>query len=220
MSAAVFGPNYNGGYSFRSISPGSERAARVLSSLKSLLLAAAAIVGFAAGATAQTVELRQWRGSTAIVRQPEQVMVSTLAEWRSLWMRVGANAPDMFEPGRMNAIGIFLGMRPGPYAINVLSASRRRDRIMVVFEERGPSDTMAAQHAPPSANQPPPRALSAGPGFGGGPAAGFLAPGTSTNLTPAPPAGRPPQGPPTSPWAIVLINRTDLPITVEQRLYR
>jgi hypothetical protein len=220
MPSAAFEPNYNGDYGFRFISPGSERAARVLSKLKSLLLAAAALIGCATGATAQTVELRQWRGSTAVVRQPEQVMANTLAEWRSLWMRVGANAPDLFEPGRMNAIGIFLGLRPGSYSINVLSASRRRDRIMVVFEERGPSETMVAQHAPPSPMQPPPRALSAAPNFGGAPAAGFLAPGTTANLAPPPPASRPPQGPPTSPWAIVLINRTDLPITVEQRLFR
>jgi hypothetical protein len=221
MPFAAFGPNYNGAYRFRFISPVSERAARVLSKLKSLLLAAAAIVGFAAGAAAQSVELRQWRGSAAVVRQPEQVMAYTMAEWRSLWMRVGANPPDVFEPGRMNAIGIFLGLRPGPYSVNVLSAGRRRDRIMVVFEERGPSETMVAQHAPPPPSmQPAPRALSAGPGFGGAPAAGFVAPGAAASLAPPPPAGRPPQGPPTSPWAIVLINRTDLPITVEQRLYR
>jgi hypothetical protein len=202
------------------ISPVSERAARVLSRLKLLLLAAAALVSVAAAATAQSVELRQWRGSSAVVRQPEQVMANTMAEWRSLWMRVGAHPPDLFEPGRMNAIGIFLGLRPGPYAINVLSAARRRDRIMVVFEERGPSETMVAQHAAPPPMQSAPRALSAGPGFGGGsPAAGFVAPGAAASLA-APPAGRPPQGPPTSPWAIVLINRTDLPITVEQRLYR
>lgn len=148
-------------------------------------------------------------------------MAYTMAEWRSLWLRVGANPPDLFEPGRMNAIGIFLGLRPGHYSINVLSASRRRDRIMVVFEERGPSETMVAQHAPPPPMQPPPRALSAGPTFGGAPAAGFVSPGATASLAPPPPpVSRPPQGPPTSPWAIVLINRTDLPITVEQRLYR
>ncbi len=192
----------------------------MLSKLKSPLFAAAAIVCFAASAAAQTVELRQWRGSAAVTRQPEQVMAYTLAEWRSLWMRIGAEAPDVFEPGRMNAIGIFLGMRPGPYSINVLSAARRRDRIMVVFEERGPSETMVAQHAPPPPMQPAPRALSAGPNFGGGPGASFVSPGATSSLAPPPPAGRPPQGPPTSPWAIVLIQRTDLPITVEQRLYR
>jgi hypothetical protein len=192
----------------------------VLSNLKSLLLAVAAIVGSTAGAMAQSVEVRQWRGSSAAVRQPEQVMAHTMAEWRSLWMRVGASPPDLFEPGRMNAIGIFLGLRPGPYSINVLSASRRRDRVMVVFEERGPSETMVAQqHAPPPTMQPAPRALSAGPNFGGAPAASFLAPGAAAGLA-SPPAGRPAQGPSTSPWAIVLINRTDLPITVEQRLYR
>lgn len=216
---AAFEPNYSGAYGFRFISPGSERAARVFSKLMSLLLAAAALAGFAAGATAQNVELRQWRGSAAVVRQPEQVMAYTMAEWRSLWMRVGAHAPDVFEPGRMNAIGIFLGLRPGHYAINVLSAARRRDRIMVVFEERGPSETMVAQRAPPPPKQSAPRALSTGPTFGGGPAAGFVAPGAAANLAPSP-AGRSPQGPPTSPWAIVLISRTDLPITVEQRLYR
>ncbi|WP_428661869.1 hypothetical protein [Reyranella sp.] len=193
----------------------------MLSKLKSLLLAVAALVGCAGGATAQSVELRQWRGSAAVVRQPEQVMAYTMAEWRSLWTRVGANPPDLFEPGRTNAIGIFLGMRPGPYSINVLSASRRRDRIMVVFEERGPSETMVAQHAPPPPMQSAPRSLFAGPTFGGAPAAGFVAPGATSSLAPPPPpAGRAPQGPPTSPWAIVLINRTDLPITVEQRLYR
>lgn len=208
------------GFSFQPQGP--ERAPRVLSNLKSLLLTVAAIAGFAAGAAAQSVELRQWRGSAAVVRQPEQIVANNMTEWRSLWTRVGAAPPDLFEPGRMKAIGIFLGLRPGPYSINVLSASRRRDRVMVVFEERGPSETMVSQpHAPPPAmQQPAPRGLSAGPNFGGAPAASFLAPGASAGLASPPPAARPPQGPPTSPWAIVLINRTDLPITVEQRLYR
>jgi hypothetical protein len=193
----------------------------VLSKLKLLLLVASLLVGSATGVAAQTVELRQWRGTAAAVRQPEQVMATSLAEWRSLWLRAGANPPDMFEPGRMNAIGIFLGLRPGPFSVNVLSASRRRDRIMVVFEERGPTaDLMVAQH-PPAPLQPAPRALSAGPSFGGGPAASFVAPGATASLPPPPPpVARPPMGPPTSPWAIVLISRTDLPITVEQRLYR
>lgn len=194
----------------------------MLSKLKLLSLAAAVLLSFVAGAAAQNVELRQWRGSAAAVRQPEQVMATSMSEWRSLWLRVGANPPDMFEPGRMHAIGIFLGLRPGPFSINVLSASRRRDRIMVVFEERGPTDAMVAQHSP-APLQPAPRALSAGPSYGGGPAASFVAPGATASLPPPPPpppAGRPPMGPPTSPWAIVLINRTDLPITVEQRLYR
>lgn len=190
----------------------------MLSKLKLLSLAATLLVGFAAGAAAQTVELRQWRGSTAVTRQPEQVMANTMAEWRSLWSRVGVPPPDLFEPGRMNAVGIFLGLRNGPYAVNVLSAGRRRDRIMIVFEERGPpADVMVAQHAPPPP-APAPRALSAGPSFGGGPAASFVAPGATASLPP--PVSRPPLGPPTSPWAIVLIGRTDLPITVEQRLYR
>jgi hypothetical protein len=191
----------------------------VLSKLKSLPLAAAVLLSLAAGAAAQTVELRQWHGPTAVTRQSEQVLATTMAEWRSLWSRVGANAPDMFEPGRMNAIGIFLGLRPGPYSVNVLSASRRRDRIMVVFEERGPAtDVMVAQHPPSMAPQA--RALSGGPSFGA-PTAGFAPPGTGMAPPPPPsPVGRPPMGPPTSPWAIVLINRTDLPITVEQRLFR
>jgi len=201
----------------------------VLSKLKSLPLVAALLLGLAAEAAAQTVEIRQWQGPAANVRQPEQVMASSMAEWRSLWSRVGIRAPDMFEPGRMNAIGIFLGLRPGPYAVHVLSASRRRDRIMVVFEERGPPmDVMMAQH--PSAMAPAPgapRALSAGPAFGG-PAAGFVQPGPGTaslappssSPPPPPPPARPPMGPATSPWAIVLITRTDMPITVEQRLFR
>jgi hypothetical protein len=196
----------------------------VLSKLKPLSLVAVTLLGFSAGAAAQTVELRQWHGPSAFTRQPEQVFASNLAEWRSLWSRVGARAPDVFEPGRMNAIGIFLGLRPGPYSVNVLSASRRRDRIMVVFQERGPPlDIMVAQH-PAQPMPPQARALSGGPGFAG-PSAGFAAPGASASLAPpppvlSPPAGRPPMGPPTSPWAIVLISRTDLPITVEQRLFR
>ena len=44
------------------------------------------------------------------------------------------------------------------------------------------------------------------------------APGAGSSLAP-PPSGRT-IGPTTSPWAIVLINRADLPVTVEQRLFR
>src|SRR5882724_4636194 len=91
-----------------------------------------------------------WR---AITRQPEQVVAGTIAEWRSLWSRVGASAPDVFEPGRMNAVGIFLGRRASEgYSVNFLSASRRRDRIVIVFEERMPAEIMMAQRSsPPSA---------------------------------------------------------------------
>ena len=127
----------------------------------------------------------------------------------------------MFEPGRMNAVGIFLGRRNGEgYAVNVLSTSRRRDRIVVVFEERMPPEIMMAQRAAPA-----PRPVAGG---------SSLAP--SSALRPAPPAsplpGRPPPpwwpppppgrpaGQPTSPWAIILIHRADLPVSVEQRLFR
>ena len=62
-------------------------------------------------AAAQTVDTRHWQGVVAMTRQPEHVVASTTAEWRSLWSRVGMAPPDVFEPGRMNAVGIFLGRR-------------------------------------------------------------------------------------------------------------
>ena len=163
---------------------------------------------------AQTVDSRHWQGTVAMTRQPEHLVAATQAEWRSLWSRVGMAAPDVFEPGRMNAVGIFLGRRASEgYSVNVLSTSRRRDRIVVVFEERMPPEIMMAQRASPA-----PRPIAGGPGFGG-PAAGFAPPGTGASLAPSPSPARP-VGQPTSPWAIVLINRADLPISVEQRLFR
>ena len=104
---------------------------------------------------AQSVEARHWQGSTAATRQPEHVVATTLAEWRSLWSRVGSPAPDMFEAGRMNAVGIFLGRRGGEgYAVNILSTARRRDRIVVVFEERMPAENtiMSVSSQVPSEN--------------------------------------------------------------------
>ena len=167
-------------------------------------------------ASAQTVDTRHWQGATALTRQPEHVVASTITEWRSLWGRVGAPPPDLFEPGRMNAVGIFLGRRAGEgYSVNVLSTSRRRDRIVVVFEERMPAEFMTAQRASPA----PPRPVASTPGgFGGPPGASFAPPAPAANLAP-PPATRP-VGQPTSPWAIILINRVDLPVSVEQRLFR
>lgn len=165
---------------------------------------------------AQTVEARHWQGESAMTRQPEHVVAGTLAEWRSLWNRVGISPPDGFEPGRMNAVGIFLGRRSGEgYSVNVLSTIRRRDRIVVMFEERMPAEIMMAQRVspPPSA----PRPVASTPSFSSG-AAGFVAPGSVATL--ASPAPVRPVGQPTSPWAIVLINRADLPIAVEQRLFR
>jgi len=163
------------------------------------------------GSAAQTVEIRQWQGAAAVTRQPEQIVAGTLSEWRSLWGRIGLPAPDIFEAGQMNAIGIFLGARAGDgYSVNILSASRRRERIVVVFEERMPppppvnSDTVIvsrpSQHTIASSN-------------------GFTA--TAPAGTPPPLASRAPiLGPPTSPWAIVLINRADMPVSIEQRLFR
>jgi len=169
-------------------------------------------------AWAQTVDVRRWHGFTALTRQPEQVVAGTTAEWRSLWGRVGAAAPDVFEPGRMNAVGIFLGRRASEgYSVNVLSVSRRRDRIVIVFEERMPVEIMMAQRtSPPSPPAPAAsRPVASAPGFGG-PGASFAPPGATANLAPAP--SRPaPQ--PTSPWAIILIQRADLPVSVEQRLF-
>jgi hypothetical protein len=188
----------------------------VVSKIKTLSLTLVVMLSvLTSGALAQSIEIRQWQGTAAYMRQPEQVVASTMAEWRSLWARVGARAPDVFEPGRTNAVGIFLGQRNGPgYGVNVLSAVRRRDRIMLVFEERGPHDFMMAQRMQPP---PPPqaRALSTGQNFNAPPSS-FAPPGPGF----APPPPRPPVGPPTSPWAIVLIHRADLPVTVEQRLFR
>ena len=173
------------------------------------------------GAMAQSVEARHWQGVTATTRQPEHVVAGTMGEWRALWSRVGQPAPDMFEPGRMNAVGIFLGRRNGEgYAINILSTSRRRDRIVIVFEERMPPDVMLAQRSSPAprpvAGGGPSMGPSAGPPSG---AAGFAAPGAPAPSLVAPPPSRP-AGQPTSPWAIILIHRADLPVSVEQRLFR
>jgi hypothetical protein len=192
------------------------------------LVAMCMTVGFAIGAMAQQViEVRQWRGTTAVARNPEQVLASTMAEWRSLWSRVGVPAPDHFEPGRMSAIGIFLGLRAGTgYFVNLISTTRRRDRIIVVFEERAPEAVMMAQRmAPPP--PPPPRPVASGPAFSSGGSSSFLPPGASSSFAPpgtamalSAPAPSRPAGPQTSPWAIVLIPRADLPVTVEQRLFR
>jgi len=189
-----------------------------------------AVAGVTAGASAQSIEFHQWQGTSSFMRQPDQVVANTMAEWRSLWARVGAHAPDVFEPGRFHAVGIFLGLRNGPgYGVNILQAVRRRDRIMLVFEERGPPAYMMAQRTMPPPPPPQPRleptsrALSAGPSYGvannfaPGGASGFVQPGPPPVVSRPPP---PPMGPPTSPWAIVLINRADLPVTIEQRLFR
>ncbi|KAF0099154.1 MAG: hypothetical protein FD144_3997 [Rhodospirillaceae bacterium] len=170
--------------------------------------------------SAQSVDARHWQGSTAVTRQPEHVVATTIAEWRSLWSRVGSPAPDMFEVGRMNAVGIFLGRRSGEgYAVNILSTARRRDRIVVVFEERMPAEMMMAQRGAgprPVAGGPVMSAPSALPPG----ASGFAAPGATASLAPPPPPAARPVGQPTSPWAIILINRADLPVSVEQRLFR
>lgn len=183
---------------------------RRLTALRFVVLFAVALTSLGGVAAAQNV--RQWSGTSALTRQPAQVFASSMAEWRSLWSRVGMAAPDVFEPGRMSAVGIFLGQRSGPgYSVNILSAGRRRDRFMLIFEERAPEDVMMAERAPSA-----PHPVAAGPAFGPGGAAAF-APQAVTSLPPIPPR---PAGPPTSPWAIVLIDRVDLPITVEQRLFR
>lgn len=191
------------------------------------ILAAGLVFTVGGALMAQSVEARHWQGSAATTRQPEHVVAGTMGEWRALWSRVGLPAPDMFEPGRMNAVGIFLGRRGGEgYAVNVLSTSRRRDRIVVVFEERMPPEVMLAQRsasAPrPVAGTPPMGSAGAtalapaGPG-----SAGFAAPGAGAPATSSlPPAPSRATGQPTSPWAIILIHRADLPVSVEQRLFR
>ncbi len=185
------------------------------------LISVCLVVGVAISAMAQqAIEFRQWHGTAAMTRQPEQVLANTMAEWRSLWSRVGGPAPDHFEPGRMCAVGIFLGLRAGTgYFVNLISTTRRRDRIIVVFEERAPEAVMMAQRAAPPP-PPPPRPVAGGPGFNAGPTSNFMPPGTAMALSAPPPPSRPTGGPPTSPWAIVLLPRADLPVTVEQRLFR
>ena len=189
-------------------------------------LVVAQLVVASSGAMAQSVETRHWRGTTATARQPEHVVAVTTAEWRGLWSRAGMPAPDMFDQGRMNAVGIFLGRRASEgYAVNVLSTSRRRDRIVVVFEELMPPEIMMAQRSAPrpvagsTSLAPSPAPPSLGPAVPG--SAGFASPGAALPPTggmasaPARPVGQP-----TSPWAIILIHRGDLPVSVEQRLFR
>ena len=168
-------------------------------------------------AHAQSIDVRQWQGSTAKAREAEQVIATTIGEWRSLWTRAGAPPPDLFEPGRTHAVGVFLGTRSGNgYAVNILSTSRRRDRIVVVFEERAPAEVMQAQRAAPTT-----RNVAASPGPPSG-ASSFAAPSASASVPLSAPAspGTRPTGATTSPWAIVLINRADLPVVVEQRWFR
>jgi hypothetical protein len=167
-----------------------------------------ASVATAGDAAAQSIDVRQWQGNNASTRQPEQVTAATTAEWNSLWSRVGIEPPQAFDQGHTEAVGIFLGGRANDgYTVNILSAARRRDRIIVVFEERAPDSVMAAQAAPA------PRIASTAtlPG-----AASFAPAGATASLPPIP--YRPP-GPPSSPWAILLLSRADLPVTVEQRLF-
>jgi hypothetical protein len=190
------------------------------------VLGASSLLVPVGSASAQTIEARHWQGATAITRQPEQVVASTVTEWRGLWGRVGNPAPDVFEPGRMNAVGIFLGRRAGEgYSVNILSTSRRRDRIVVVFEERMPAEIMMAQRqsAPPSSPRPvasAPSTFGSGSGIGAGAGSGFAPSGTGASLGPPPPPASRPVGQATSPWAIILIPRSDLPVSVEQRLFR
>ncbi len=207
-------------FSIQTISPAIERPVWRRIARYSAMVAASLVAGFTIGAMAQSVEGRHWQGAAAVTRQPEQVIAQTTAEWRSLWSRVGMHPPDVFEPGRMAAVGIFLGSRQGDgYSVNVLSTTRRRDRLVVVFEERAPAEVMMAQRMPSPAPAPVARnvASRAAP-TSGGPSMGF-APSGGGNATLAPIPSRP-VGPTTSPWAIVLINRGDLPVTVEQRWFR
>ena len=84
------------------------RNERSVSQVKLLCLTLlVALASVTTGASAQTIEIRQWQGANAFMRQPEQVTASTLAEWRSLWARVGARAPDVFEPRRPTAGSTF-----------------------------------------------------------------------------------------------------------------
>lgn len=191
-----------------------QRAPRPLRA-RAVLSCGVLLAAFTVGAAAQTIGVREWRGTAALTRHPEQVFASTTAEWRGLWSRVGLAAPvDQFEPGRNTAVGIFLGARAGTgYSINIISTNRRHDRIMVVFEERAPADIMMAQRMPPP---PTTRPVASAPGFMPGASASFAPQG----LASLPPPTSHPVGPITSPWAIVLINRADLPVTVEQRLFR
>ncbi|UYN97653.1 MAG: hypothetical protein KIT25_12250 [Enhydrobacter sp.] len=180
-----------------------------------MLAAGSLIVGQSFDAAAQAVEVRQWQGTNAQTRQSEHVVATNNAEWRGLWSRVGAAPPDHFEPGRMRAVGIFLGRRQGEgYLVNILSANRRRDRIVIVFEERVPAEALMAQRSSMAASRP----VASSPGFAPGGAAGF-APSANATASLAPVPARPPAVV-TSPWAIVLINRSDLPVSVEQRLLR
>ena len=182
-----------------------------LASLVKLQIFAACLA--AGAAHAQSIDVRQWQGTSATTREAEQVVVTTIGEWRSLWTRAGAPAPDLFEPGRTHAVGVFLGARSGSgYAVNILSTSRRRDRIVVVFEERAPADVMQAQRSAPTT-----RNVAVAPGAPSG-ASSFAAPSVPLAAPSASPTR--PSGPVTSPWAIVLINRTDLPVVVEQRWFR
>jgi hypothetical protein len=175
-----------------------------------VLLALTISMAATGGAAAQSIEIHQWQGTNASTRQPEQVIAATTAEWHSLWSRVGMEPPQPFDQGHTEAVGIFLGGRGSDgYSVNILSAARRRDRIIVVFEERAPDSVMAAQAAPAArivSNSP-----TAMPGT-----ASFAATGATASLPPIP--YRPP-GPPSSPWAILLLGRADLPVTVEQRLF-
>mgnify|MGYP003694066427 CR=1 FL=1 len=140
------------------------------------------LVGFAVGAAApDRRDSASWHGTTSATRQPgagrrrNHVRMARPVEPRR---RIAP--PDLFEPGPHAARSASSSARRTGegYAVNVLSASRRRDRIVIVFEER-----IAARRHDGAAQRPAPRARcrsaarSAGRSGLAAPAAGFAAPG-------------------------------------------
>ncbi len=98
-------------------------------------------------AFAQSVDARHWRGlyrryPAARARRRQH----RLPNGAACGAASALPRPTCSRPAGMNAVGIFLGRRGSEgYAVSVLSTARRRDRIVVVFEERMPAEMMMAQ---------------------------------------------------------------------------
>jgi hypothetical protein len=141
-------------------------------------------------APAQAIEFANGTDTSA-TRQPEQVVAGTMAEWRSLWSRVGAHRLTCSSPAARarrhlssaRARRGLCGERP--------VASRRRDRIMRRVRGALPPDVMIARNVlrPRRAGAGRRRPVQRSSHFGGRPRASRA---RHAALAAAAPAGRRP----------------------------
>lgn len=119
-------------------------AGAVMVVLAALVLTAFAMTKWIFPSSEEPISYRSWQGPQAHAVSRDTQVATTPAEWQTLWSSLRHDPAPAFDATRHTGVAILLGQRPtAGYRVTILGTEQRGERLIVVVQERRPSDRAA-----------------------------------------------------------------------------